>query len=283
METVFRLLDIEKNPILLEAKFGSAEALVERLEDIGPDAVRLVSVDELGHLMAKAAIDRSSFPYILNTAYYQDRQAGGSKGRQFNFDCRLSITGGIVEDTFGDSFGSATTGGLYDRFIFGLCPEPYDFLYRPFSGGTETLSPFAAIVDSEVWDVRDSWVKEGGISPRVAEHALRVAYICCSVDGRPSLRADDLEPARAFAKYQMRVRVVLRPNPGENPDAKCAIQIRRWLTEHGGDGQWVSRRDLDRGIHSSKLGPGVFNRCLDNLQFNDEIELDRKGKQVRLL
>src|SRR5262245_51903214 len=45
MDTVFHLLELDTSPVLLEAKFGSAEALVEKLEGIGSDAVRLVSVD----------------------------------------------------------------------------------------------------------------------------------------------------------------------------------------------------------------------------------------------
>src|SRR5262245_58946771 len=88
-DTVFHLVGLDNSPVLLEAKFGSAEALIEKLQDIGPAALRLVNVDELGHLTAKAAIDRSSFPYVLNTAYYRDQQTGGSKGKQFTFDCRL--------------------------------------------------------------------------------------------------------------------------------------------------------------------------------------------------
>jgi len=27
-----------------------------------------------------------------------------------------------VQDKFDEVFGDATTGGLYDRFLFGLCP-----------------------------------------------------------------------------------------------------------------------------------------------------------------
>lgn len=282
VETVFRLLDMwPSHPLLLKAKYGSAEGLIEKLADIEPGGVRLVDVDELAHLLAKAAIDRSSFPFILNSAYYEDVQTGGSKGRPFQLDCRISLSGGLVEDSFGDAFGMATTGGLYDRFIFGLCPEPYQHLYRPFEGPTQTLNPFPALVDPEVWDVRDQWVKDG-IATRVAEHALRVAYICASVDGRPTLRATELGPALAFAQYQTRVRLVLVPNPGENPDARCACDVRNWLAANAPDGKWIKRRHLDRGIHSSRLGPGVFNRCLQNLQFNDEIELDLKLGTLRL-
>ena len=281
METSFRVLGLGQTPVLLKAKYGSAEALIEKLERVGPEGVRLVAVDELAHLMVKAAIERASFPYILNTAYYEDRLAGGSKGHQFNLNCRLSLAGGVVEELFGEVFGAVTTGGLYDRFIFGLCPMPYSLLWRPPEGEAEVLNPFPARVSADVWEARDEWVTRG-ISQRVAEHALRVAYICCSVDGRPELRGAELAPALSFAQYQMRVRRVLAPNAGENPDARCAIGIRNWLSHHAPDGQWVSRRSLDRGINACRLGPGVFNRCLNNLVFNGEIQLRNSGREVRL-
>jgi len=159
--------------VLLKAKYGSAEGLIDKLQNVEANAVHLVSVDELGHLLSKAAIERSSFPFVLNTAYYEDQQSGGTKGHQFELDCRISPAGGLVEELFGDSFGMATTGGLHDRFIFGLCPDPYQFLYRPFEGPIEKLNPFAADVDPAVWDVRDHWVKNGGTAPRIAEHGLR--------------------------------------------------------------------------------------------------------------
>lgn len=266
------------HPALLKRKFGSSEGLIERVQGDGSQQV-VVFVDEMSHLMSKASIDRSSFAPVLNTAYYEDQQSGGTKGKQFNLDCRLSIAGGIPEESFGDSFGLATTGGLYDRFLFGLCPEPYQFLWRPFEGQVEKIDPTPALVEPAVWDVRDQWVKDG-ISPRIAELALRVAYICACVDGRPSLRGSELEPALQFAKYQTRVRQVLAPNPGENPDARCANAIRNWLASHAPHGRSVRRRDLDRGISSNRYGPGVFNRCLNNLLLNNEIDVEEN--KVRL-
>lgn len=282
-ENVFRVLGMwPKHPVLLKAKYGSAEGLIDRLGEIEAGGERLVYPDELGHLLAKAAMDRASFPYVLNTAYSNDQQEGGTKGKGFQFDCRLSLLGGIVEELFGDSFGLATTGGLYDRFTFGLCPDPYQHLYEPPESTAETFKPFAASVDRDVWEASRQWVKNG-INPRVAEHALRVAYICASVDGRMTLRSADLAPALAFAQYQTKVRTVLQPNDGGNPDAICANQILGWLTQNAPHGTWVKRRDLDRGIHSSRLGPGVFIRCLNNLFFNGKIELLAGEKSLRLI
>src|SRR5215471_18246928 len=35
---------------------------------------------------------------------------------------------------------------------------------------------------------------------------------------------------------------VWSPNPGQNPDARCAIEVRNWLSEHAPNGEWVQRR-----------------------------------------
>ncbi|HXY51376.1 MAG TPA: hypothetical protein VEI01_18140 [Terriglobales bacterium] len=145
------------------------------------------------------------------------------------------------------------------------------------------INPVPPDVHGDVWDLQDQWIKAHGIDSRVAEHALRVGFISAAVDGRPTLRAQDLGPACAFAKYQMRVRTFLAPNPGENPDARCAIKIRAWLLANAPKGEWVRKRDLDRGISSFRLGPGVFNRCLSNLAVNGEIETRERGNVLRLI
>jgi len=284
MEHTCRVLGMFDDPRLLrDAKFGSGEGLAEALADVEPNAVRLLAPDELAHLTAKMAIDRSSLAAILNTAYYRDVQQGGSRGRPFTIDTRLSVMGGLVEDQFGDNFGAATIGGFYDRFIFGLCPQPSQYLYRPFEGRAEVMNPFHMPINADVWDARDHWVRSEGIKPRVATHALRVAYICGAFDGRSELRAADLGPALEFARYQMRARTMLAPNPGENPDAKCAVSILSWLQQHAANGEWVSRRTLHKGIHAERVGPLVFNRTLKQLAFNSEIALNAGEKKIRLV
>jgi hypothetical protein len=68
-------------------------------------------------------------------------------------------------------------------------------------------------------------------------------------------QASDLAPAFALAKYHMKVRQFLAPNPGENPDARCAHKILTWLIEHVPNGRWVSLRDLMKAIHYERFGP----------------------------
>jgi hypothetical protein len=177
-----------------------------------------------------------------------------------------------VDKKFEDCFGASTTAGLYDRFIFARCPQPFTYDYRPFVSKLKCPPTAVAVsVDRRVWEEKSSWIKDCGIGPRIAENALRAAGICAGFDGKSVLRVQDLAPARAFAQYQMRVQSLLQPNPGENPDARCAFAILRTLSES--PGEFMDRRAISKAIHAERFGPGVFGRAGVNLKFNGDVEI----------
>jgi hypothetical protein len=295
-EKAFHLMSLTK-PALMQLKTGSAEGLAEYTGETG-GAARLLYPDELAHLLEKSMIERSSLPRFLTTAFYQDEQIlTVAKRKVVTFNARLSVAGGTVDNEFGDLFGHATTGGLHDRFLFGKCPTGYQYLWQDFSeeaaafvpaGDSDAMfstsghQPVPAALQGDVWQERNRWIKEIGIQPRVAEICLRCAVICASFDGRQTLTAEMLGPALELAKYQTRVRIILQPNPGENPDARCAFAIRNWLTRNAPNGQRVGRRDLYLGTHAARLGPGVFDRALLHMEFNGEIESSKVGRTKTL-
>jgi hypothetical protein len=290
-ELAFKLLGVDK-PALLKLMAGSAEGLVEKIGDTA-GACRLFYPDELAHLLEKTAIENASFARFLTRAFYESEiDLTVSKRKQLSFNARLTVAGGTVDDQFETLFGSVSTGGLYDRFLFGKCPSGFQYLWRPLDevvpvialqddGSTRAV---AVHVERSVFEERDRWI-QSGISPRVAELSLRVATICASLDERRNLTADALGPAYALAQYQTRVRAFLKPNVGENPDAIIACKIRDWMEKSLTAGQYVGRRDLYRNIHANRLGPAVFDRALRAMAFNGELEVGKQGKQeiVRLL
>jgi hypothetical protein len=293
-EWAFHLLSLGK-PALMKMKAGSAEGLVERVGDVG-GAARLLYPDELAHLLEKSMIERSSFSRFLTSAFYDDvQELTVTKRKALTFNCRLSLAGGTVADQFGDLFGSATTGGLYDRFLFGKCPTGYQYLWQPLDdvhpvyvppgtmeGGifVDADRPVPVSIHPAVFEVRNWWMKELRIGARVAELCLRAATICASFDGRRTLTADMLEPALALAHYQMRVRAFLQPNPGENPDARMAFMVRNWLTANAPEGKWIGRRDLFRAVNAYRLGGKVFDGAVRAMKFNGELEEDKVGRMV---
>jgi hypothetical protein len=256
---------------------GSAEGLFggETFLSANGDA-RLLAPDELGHLLTKAQIDRASFPFVLNTAFYKDQfDLIIARGKTIPVNVRLSVMGGIVETNFETCFGSATTGGLHDRFIFGRCPEPFSYLYRPFQGSVEQTEPCSVIIAGDVWEARDGWMRTiPGLNPRVAELAIRAAVIAAAFSGRTILYGKHLDPAQAFAEYQTRIRAVLKPNPGENSDARCAFAILAALDDK--DGGWHGKRDVAKRIHFERYGPSVFERAVSALEAAGEIYINKK-------
>jgi len=256
-----------------EVRAGSAEALLKRLARRQKDQLLgrsiLIDLDEWAHLFAKAGIDNSTFLTFMTTAFYKrhsDSVLGG--GIDVELDCALSFIGGIVRDEFGDCFGEKSMGGLHDRFVFGLCPEGYNFIYRPFEGGSEIVQPVAVTIDRDVYEmvaeIRRVNLKVG----REAENAIRAAHICAAFDGRTVLHAIDCEiSVNAFIKEQLRIREILRPNAGKTNDAIMANALVDWLRLHGANERIVPEREVLHGLRRTieKLGTGVLFFATRNL------------------
>lgn len=275
------------SPVVMDMMSGSAEGLTKEVGDATGEP-RLFSPDELGHLLEKSKIENSSYSFILNRAYSQTGfKIRMRHGQVANFNCELSIVGGLVEERFQDLFGAATTGGFYDRFIFGLCPGNFVFDYFPFDGAraTQILDHLVPVtIDSDVWKMKSQWRADNpGLNMRIVEHAIRAATICASFDGRRILRASNLGPAREFIKYQTKLRKLLQPNPGKNFEAIVAHKILAYLGRF--HGQFVRRREMFRAIHAYEYGPSTADRALTMLDANGDVETQKVGKQffVRLL
>ncbi len=268
-----------KDPLLVKVFAGSAEGLVKKIGEAKDCGIaRLAWVDELSHLLAKAAIDRASFPYFLNHAYYHDDVSLIVAGqKELKFRARFSLLGGIVTENFQQSFGHTTTFGLYDRFIFALWPTGFEYDFSPWDGEVIETNPCAVKIQRDVWDVRKEWKKEE-LGGRIFENAIRAAVVCAAWDGKPELLANELGPARAFAEYQRKVRKVLQPNPGENLDARCAFAILSLLENQNG---YVKRRDVYQAINANRFGPGAFERAVTSLEYNGE--LVQTAKRPKLL
>jgi hypothetical protein len=234
IQHALNILGVE-SPVLMDIMSGSAEQLVRKAKDAAGNP-RLFSPDELGHLFDKMHIQGSAYPYILNRAFYHDAfEVLMRQKENATFDCMLSIVGGMVEDRFQDLFNAATTGGLYDRFAFGLCPGNHHYDYFPFEGPRELISPCLVAISPDVWHTKSDWIKQDPeINQRVVEIAIRVATVCAAFSGTKLVTPAMLEPAREFIRYQTNIRRILKPNPGENFEAQLAIKFLDYLERHNG-------------------------------------------------
>ena len=293
------LLGIQSPP-LLDLMAGSAEMLTSAVEDAGRRP-RLYSTDELGHLLEKAQIQNSSFVYLLNRAFYETGfkvRSMEKKKKEVVFNATLSVIGGVVEERFGDLFTSKTTGGFYDRFLFGLCPTGFRYFYMPFEGGPalqinpmegdlygEEIVPILAVgnqpipvsLDKSVFCEANRWMRDDDVlknpdCERIVEIAMRVATVCASFDRRPVLYGKDLAPALELARYQARIRHLLKPNPGKTFEGQLYHKFFEFLTMHTSNGEWMTRKELFHRTCSHEIGLPVANKTLDAMIANDDVE-----------
>ena len=269
IEAAQQLLGIDE-PVLVDVMAGSAESLARHLQ--GADgAPRLFAPDEFAHVLEKASIQNASFASVLSRAFYHTNfLLLLQKKDKAHFNVSLSMLGGIVDDRFEDLFGRATTAGLYDRFIFGACPDLFEFKYSPFEDDRQEYEPQSVYVLPEVWEAKNDWK----IESRVIELALRTAIVCAAFDGRSVLKAEDLGPAKAFAEYQQRIRKLLKPNEGENLEAKWTLKALTRLEQYGGS--FVSKRKFIHDTGGYRYSPSAVERALKVLEMNGEIEVTPK-------
>jgi hypothetical protein len=276
-----------------EGKWGSAEQMLKSLHKkqiqfTGKSV--LITPDEWSHLFAKAAIPDASFPSVLTTSFYRRNQiftlGGRDGGKEYILNLAMSFIGGIVEDEFDTVFGSASLGGLYDRFLFGRAPNGFmwDYVPCPIPQAKHWLNwdlkPVQ--VNPSVHEVVKGWNRENQGLGRVAEICTRVATIYACLDGRSEVTGKDIEILKPLALYQVGLRQVFRPNPGKNPDAIFANTAMAWIQKNA-DG-WTSIAKLKQRTWrvEQDLGPAVAVRSLIGLARSGRIDLwlTEDGKQT---
>lgn len=283
--TVANWLMAVSKPDLLDDYVGSAEGLAKHLPNEAASVSRLWNVDELGQLLDKCRIEGASFVRVLASMFYKDNQALIiARGKRHEFNCKMSIIGGIVTDDFQDAFSAVTAHGLYDRFIFGYAPTGVNYRWHPLNdyGGPVVEIPMNCSgrkptivehVNGDVWELKNAWLKNHPGLNREIELALRCALIAASWDRRTELRAEDLGPALTFAEEQGKIRTLLRPNMGKNLAGEVGQRIMDYLKQHAPKGEWMRLRPLLNGTNAYRYGIDLANRVIHNLSLSGDIEV----------
>lgn len=241
-----------------DLKAGSSEGLLSKLAALkNKGAIKdsvLIDLDEWAHFFSKAGIENSSFTSFLHTAFYKRKQSIiAGRGRDVEVNCALSFIGGIVEDDFETCFNATSLGGLHDRFTFGLCPEGFNFMYRPFEGRPEVFEPVSVLIAPEIFELTESIRKDSKNSiGREAEIAVRAAQVCASFDGIRILDAKYGERMiRAMIAEQSKVRQYLQPNAGVTIDAQVSNALMSWLVRNVPDGKLALEREVRQGLRKT--------------------------------
>jgi hypothetical protein len=90
-----------------------------------------------------------------------------------------------------------------------------------------------------------------------------------------------------MARYQARVRLLLKPNAGKNFEAQVAAKILNYLNRHAPEGGWMVQRQVLNATNANDYGPSVVNRAIDAMAFSGSIQQSTqpagRGQSRRIL
>jgi hypothetical protein len=202
-------------------------------------------IDEFRTLTSKINISNSALASTLCSLWSEDVVGTADKTGHQKAHVRLSLIGALkVNDAadFKTVFGSATTDGLYDRFIFVPCPADYepDHTWTPLARDHELIlrlaCPSIPSIKKEDFDTLSTWQKSvpalKGHRRRIQEIGLRVALISAMANGDSHLTPECLAAAVAFAEWQSKVRLWFSAGEALNLDARITDAILDEMSRH---------------------------------------------------
>jgi hypothetical protein len=295
-----------KFPVYLNQNPGSAEGLIKNYLNANREP-RLLNVDEIGALLGKAQITNASFPFLLNRLFNSVRGSITAEHQKvYDYNCRLSVIGGVVSDKFQEVFGAVSKGGLYDRFLFAAAPPNYTFLGLPIEDVEDDIiaqanspliisgpvpfprEPCAVQIDPAVYALRTQWVREYGMNPRVLEIIIRCAIVCCAFDQIPVLHAPYFAQFLGQVQYQEKVRNLFQPGSGITNSGVLSEAFLAYLDnkapagEQEGVGPWISQRDMFNTTNAYRIGPQTAVSVVEALVACGELQKQKVGKSFQV-
>jgi hypothetical protein len=185
------------------------------LREFGGDAnsgkASLLHEDELSRLMSKIQVKGSSLAAILCTLFYKDETGAADKGGKASMNAQLSILGGLAVDKDGGKFeqyfGAETTAGLFDRFIFGIATDRWQWQApRYVPERSQARFPMGCTVPEWAQEHARNWAATDPKRDRLQEIALRVALLSASANHESVVSQQCLAAAIKFVEWQERVR-----------------------------------------------------------------------------
>ena len=236
----------------------------------------LLLQDEFKTMLSKIGIQNSSLAPVLCTLWYRD-QAGNAVGAGVSdATLRLNILGALKcddEEEFTKLFAIGSTGGLYDRFVFGVGQSgwKWDRAWRPRE---DYRQPIPVEMSDEAATLIDAWKgaevedEDGNMKPvhhgRVGEIAERIALISASANREGKVSEACMRAAIFFAEWQEEVRRVYVPGDSESRDGDCTASIlRRVERERDADGKpkWFKWNRVYKSTSWNKtFGPDLVRR-----------------------
>jgi hypothetical protein len=287
---------------VIKSAGSSDRGMIKILGDTG--STQILAQDEFRHMMSKMATPGSGIGLTAVACQLWSDNNAGAADKHGNEECdaRLSILGNLpcaTPNEFAKIFGTETTKGLADRFIYGYADEKYDYRPAIISRELYQVRPVEITYPGPVWTRVDAWkMINDRRDTRLGENAMRVALVTAACNGETVIGDECLTAALSFMEWQEKLRGVFKPGMAENPEAEAMTDIADCLFKHlqqqlaanivpaGGedvrDLNWT--KILNSGSFYRKYGVTLINRVKKGLLEEGIIaeikkaELDESGR-----
>jgi energy-coupling factor transporter ATP-binding protein EcfA2 len=219
LDTVERIVPIDPGTVKRQTP-SSDRGLLKLLSEDEPRHVLLLQ-DEARSMLTKAAIEGSTLSFLLNELWSRDTVGAVDKKTDEKMHGYLSMVICVTAQDpsdFAEVFGTLTTHGLYNRFLFGYSSQRLP--HPPTAQMMALPEPKAVRVPDWVWEAKEAWAAVD-LQPRLAltEHLLRVALITAGMAGDREITKEGFEAAMRFMEWQQRVRAAYGPGVARNEQA----------------------------------------------------------------
>ena len=271
------LQDENGNPIgdqLVVGTRASDRGLYKLFPDKEP-VKRVLYEDEGRALLGKGNIQGSTLISVLCAMFSRNRGGVADKFGKLELNVQLSMLLNLkVRDAseFPEIFTHATSHGLWDRFLFGVLGDE-KWRYTPWDFDAERdvckLEPSTPQVSADIFEAAHAWSAAGEDRDRLAELALRVAYITSAVNGDTLVGREAMNAALLFMEWQEQIRKSFQPAKGANEAEECVETVlAAFRKENGYSYNW---REMGRKHHWYEKFPNTLSSRLRKKSVRGEI------------
>jgi hypothetical protein len=178
---------------------------------------------------------------------------------------------------FPEIFTHATSHGLWDRFIFGVRGgekwryTPLDFNAERDVSKIEASKPN---VPGQIFDAAHEWSAAGDDRDRLAENALRVAYVTSAINGDALVSRAALDAALRLMEWQEEIRRVFQPAKGASEAEECVKTVLDAF--RNAPGRSFNWREMSRKYHWHEKFPTRLTITKKNLIAEKVIGFDKE-------
>lgn len=242
---------------------------------------RLLYEDEGRGLMSKANITGSVLIPVVNKLFNANNAGVADKNGHQKLRVRLSLLLNFTVDNpseFATIFSNATAHGFWDRFLFGVRGTE-KWRYGPWDFKADrdvfVVEPSTPDVPGEIFNAAHDWAAAGEDRDRLAEIALRVAYITSAVNCEATVSSASLDASLRLMEWQEKIRAEFQPAKGANEAEECVKTVLAAFTKE--NGYSYNFREMGRKHHWYEKFPRTLLMTKKNLVSEKLIGFDKES------